>query len=203
MMMSKRPDDQFASMLKRKRRRASSGAKVNSNIYFNFESNRKVATVLQQKGATEIQISDCVLRVVADFKLVEYNLIITQKTIYLFKSSSGNLKHEIPIKSLETIVLSHQSDNFILLKVRREAKMPDFLFVSKRKSQITEILVRQTHNQKSDQLLTISDKLTFNHMDNQKYLLVFSRTQFGVETSIYPAPKVADKSSVKMSLKSN
>ena len=89
----------------------------------------------------------------------------------------------------------------MLLKVRHELKMPDLLLVSKRKSQITEILVRQTHNQKSDTLLTITDKLTFNHMDNQKYLIVFSRTETGVETSIYPAPKVADKAPGKMSIK--
>ncbi|OHS96206.1 hypothetical protein TRFO_10151 [Tritrichomonas foetus] len=181
----------FEGQLRRKRRRNSSATKQNtSSIYFATEQNKKIQLLLTENKDTEIVFSDRVLRLDKNMKLVNYQLIITTKQFYLFKDKSGKFKESGLFKNIESICLSHQSDNFMLIKIKGSKKSQDVLICSRRKIQISQVLVQQTQKETSQFPLTITDKFYFNHQTKagqERFMIVFSRIEpFGVQTNIYP-----------------
>ena len=182
--------------LRRKRRRNSSATKQSNNsIYFAVDQNKKIKEQLPANEYNEIEFSDRVLRLSKKMKLDNYQLIITNKQYYLFKDKSGKFKESNPFKNIESIILSHQSDNFMLIKMK--SRKPDVLLCSRRKIQISQVLAHQTSQETSQLTFSITDRFYFNHIDNQRYYMVFTRTTFGVQSSIYKDDNAIQDQSAK------
>lgn len=177
------------NQLKRKRRRVSSATKNNATQFFQIDSNKNIAKTLTQNNESidSVQFADHVLRLNRELKPELYQLIITNRHFYLFKDKSGAHKVSYSFNSIEVVCLSHQSDNFMLIKLKRKPDKfdPDIVLISRRKTQITQILSHQTRNENSYFPLSITDRFTFHHVDKQKYVMIFTRTDYGVETPIY------------------
>lgn len=173
------------SQLKRKRRRNSSGSKQSiNNINFQIDQNKKIASQLEVAKDKDVVFSDRVLRLNAKMKLALYQLIITSQNFYLFKDKSGKFKESNSLKNIEAVCLSHQSDNFMLIKIK--GRKPDVLLVSRRKIQISEILAEQVTSETSPFAFTITDKFKFIHINELKYNCVFTGNRKGyVEVGIY------------------
>lgn len=173
------------SQLKRKRRRNSSGSKSTANnIFFSIDQNKKIAAQLDAAKDKDVVFSDRVLRLNAKMKLVPFQLIITSQNYYLFKDKSGKFKESNSLKNIESICLSHQSDNFMLIKIK--GRKPDVLLVSRRKTQISEILAEQVTSETSPFAFTITDKFKFIHINELKYNVIFTGNRKGyVEVGIY------------------
>ena len=172
------------SQLKRKRRRNSSPQKAEeeTNVLFLGDSKKKISQILSNDDDTNICFSDRLLRFTPNMKLVQYQLVITEKKIYLLKDKSGKLKDSLSLNLIKAICLSHQSDNFMLIKVKTQ---DDIILVSRRKTKITEILMRQSMNENSAVPLSTMDRFTFT-MNSMKYIMVFTREKdYSVRTSRY------------------
>ena len=176
---------------RRKRRRNSSPSKTTTNgIYFSIEGNKKILPALSAEDSNVV-FSDRVLSLKPKMKLDQYQLIITGKQFYLFKDKSGTKKLQVTFKEIEAVFLSHQSDNFMLIKLK--GGKPAVLIVSRRKMQIVQVMAHQTSNESSNFPLRITDRFSFLHTDGKRYVMVFTRTEFGVQTSIYNEAKDKDK----------
>ena len=170
------------AQLRRKRRRNSS-PKKRSDFNLSLDSNnKKIISELQKNNDQEnIQYTDKILRVGDEFKLFPFLIVITKKHIYLFKESSGNLKATIPINSIDSVCLSHQSDNFLLLRNKQGG---DILLVTPYKQKIITVLANQW-GKNSMFPLSITDRFRYRINEKTIYAVVFTRVDFGVETSIY------------------
>lgn len=172
------------SQLKRKRRRNSSPMKADEqcNVLLVGDSRKKLSQIISTDDDTSIAFSDRLLRFTPNMKLVQYQIVVTEKKLYLLKDKSGKLKVSLSLNLIKAICLSHQSDNFMLLKVKNQS---DIILVSRRKTKLTEILMRQSMNENTAVPLSTMDRFTFT-MDGVKYIMVFTREKdYSVRTSIY------------------
>lgn len=179
-------DMRLETTFKRKRRRNSSPSKTadgDSGIHFSIDGNKKILPALSAEDSNVV-FSDRVLHLKPKMKLDQYQLIITGKQFYLFKDKSGTKKFNATFKEIEAIFLSHQSDNFMLIKIK--GGKPAVLIVSRRKMEIVRVMVG---NESSNFPLRITDRFSFLHSDGKRYVMVFTRTEFGVQTSIYNEDK--------------
>lgn len=190
--MSSQPEQIIENSFRRKRRRASSAEKNKSTLYFTLDTNKKIITALEQDNQLGcVEFADHVLRVVSEWKAVEFQFVITKNKFYLFKESSGNLKEENEILKIDNVYLSHQTDNFILLRMKNKS---DILLISRNKMQIAAILARLWERTQSSPI-TVTDRFRYKVNTGkkdkdgafifQKYAIVFTRSDIGVETSIY------------------
>jgi hypothetical protein len=189
--------------IRRKRRRNSSPTKQTANTtWFPIDTNKKILPALTEAEDREVAFSDRVLRLSPKMKLVQYQLIIGQKQVYLFKDKSGNKKDSFPLREIERISMSHQSDNFMVFKLRTPkgevdpAPRSGIVLVARRKIQILQILNQQTGGDGRGFAVGITDRIPFLHTDGRRYITVSTRTDFGVQSSFYVDTKseVADKS---------
>lgn len=72
----------------------------------------------------------------------------------------------------------------MLIKIK--GGKPAVLIVSRRKMEIVRVMVG---NESSNFPLRITDRFSFLHSDGKRYVMVFTRTEFGVQTSIYNEDK--------------
>jgi hypothetical protein len=177
--------------IRRKRRRNSSPKKDTTNtIWFPIDSNKKILPALTEADDREVAFSDRVLRLSPAMKLVQYQLIVGQKQVYLFKDKSGNKKDSFPLREIEKVSMSHQSDNFLILKLRNpksetQPTKAAVVLVARRKIQLLQILNQQAGGDARGLAVSVADRITFLHTDGKKYILVSTRTDFGVQSSFY------------------
>jgi hypothetical protein len=178
--------------IRRKRRRNSSPAKQSTiTAWFPIDSNKKILPALTEADDREVAFSDRVLRLSPKMKLVQYQLVVGQKQVYLFKDQSGNKKDSFALRDIEKVSMSHQSDNFLIIKLRTPKgdppppPKPGIVLVSRRKIQILQILNQQAGGEARGFAVTIADRVPFLHTDQKKYILVSTRTEFGVQSSFY------------------
>lgn len=152
------------------------------NVLLVGDSRKKLSQIISTDDDTSIAFSDRLLRFTPNMKLVQYQIVVTEKKLYLLKDKSGKLKVSLSLNLIKAICLSHQSDNFMLLKVKNQS---DIILVSRRKTKLTEILMRQSMNENTAVPLSTMDRFTFT-MDGVKYIMVFTREKdYSVRTSIY------------------
>lgn len=184
--------------LRRKRRRNSSpGKQTEETIHFSIDQNKKVLpalTAAEDANAT-VAFSDRLLCYTHAGKLKLFQIVITHKYVHLFKDKSGKEKECFQLKDIDTICLSHQSDNFMLIKLK--GGKPAVLLCSTRKSQIVQVIAHQTGNESANVPLSVTDRFSFLHADGKKYVIVFTRTEFGVQTSLYRDSKEEQSTNVK------
>lgn len=185
------------TQLRRKRRRNSSPSKQSApGISFSIDQNKRIAAQIQANQDSNVVFSDRVLRLDKKMKLVTYQFIITSKAYYLFKDKSGKFKESNALKDIESVSLSHQSDNFMLIKIKGKSR-PDALLVSRRKTQISQILMQQTINETSQFPFSITDKFRFLHIDKKQYFVIFTGDKRGfVEIGIYKDDSVPEDTSI-------
>jgi len=150
-------------------------------IHFSIESNRKIQPVLTTNQDNDVLFADRVLKMSPDFKLIQFQLIITKKRFYLFKESSGNIKEQVTLKTIDNVNLSHQSDNFLLIRLQDR---DDIFLVSRRKIEIISVLSK-CWDRSSVFPLAITDRFRYTHPNGNKYAIIFLRTEHGVDTEIY------------------
>ncbi|EAX81000.1 hypothetical protein TVAG_293610 [Trichomonas vaginalis G3] len=168
--------------LRRKRRRNSSASKGTSTIRFVLSTDKKyMQTLADNHDQDNVEYSERVLLVHTEFKLVPFVLIITKSQIYLFKEQSANLKKKASCHNIDQVCLSHQTDNFMLIRLKNGG---DILFLSPNKIQIARILAKRW-DRSSVFPLSITDRFRYRIDEKTIYAIVFSRSDFGVETSIY------------------
>jgi hypothetical protein len=61
---------------------------------------------------------------------------MTDQFFQLMKDNSGNLKRKCKYRDIDKLCVSHQSDNFLLIKLKN--KEPSVLIVSRRKHEIAQ-----------------------------------------------------------------
>jgi hypothetical protein len=178
--------------IRRKRRRNSSPTKESGNTtWFAIDTNKKILPALTEADDREVAFCDRVLRLSPKMKLVQYQLVIGQKQVYLFKDKSGNKKDSFSLRDIEKISLSHQSDNFMIIKLRNPKSdsqaptRPGIVLVARRKIQILQILNQQAGGDARGLALSIANRVPFLHTDGRRYLFVSTRTDFGVQSSFY------------------
>ena len=168
--------------IRRKRRRNSSVDKSYNSIYYS-DSKKKISQELENSlDSDPIIFADKVLRMTSNFTLIQFQFIITKKNCYLFKdSNSSSLVDKFSIHIIDNAILSHQSDNFLLLRLKDRS---DCLLVSRRKMEIINVLSK-SWDRSSNFPLSITDRFRYTHDNLNKYAIIFIRTEFGVKTSIY------------------
>jgi hypothetical protein len=176
--------------LRRKRRRNSSPGKEKADVpgllFFPLDQNKKIAPALTPEDK-EAVFADRVLFFSKKLKFNLFQLIITQKHIHLFKDKSGNKKGTFRLRDIDKVAMSHQSDNFMLIKFKGGGEggaLRSILIVSRLKIRILQTLA-QTGSESPAFPLTVADRFQFMHSNNTRYVIVFTRTEFGVQTSLY------------------
>ena len=176
-------DQMIETQVKRKRRRNSSASKGTSTMHFTLDSNKKILQALTDaKDQDNIVYCDKVLKVHTKFQLIPFQIVITKTQIYLFKESSGNLKRKISTHTIESVCLSHQSDNFLLLRFKNGG---DLLLVSPNKIQIVRIIAQNWNKTVTAFPLSITDRFRYRIDENLIYAVIFTRADIGVQISIY------------------
>jgi hypothetical protein len=177
--------------IRRKRRRNSSPEKQKATepglLFFPLDQNKKIPAALPPDDK-DVVFSDRVLRLSKNLTLAPSQLIITQKHIFLFNDKSGDKEDGFGLRDIDKIAMSHQSDNFMLIKFKsgQTGPRPSILIVSRRKILILQRIVQQTGSESLAFPLSVADRFQFLHSDKKRYVIVFTRTEFGVETSLYP-----------------
>jgi hypothetical protein len=177
--------------LRRKRRRNSSPTKqTTSSIWFPLDSNKKILPALAEADDREVAFSDRVCRLSPKMKLVQYQLIVAQNQVYLFKDKSGNKKDSFPLREIEKVSVSHQSDNFLVIKLRNpkgesQPPKPGIVLVARRKIQLLQVLNQQAGGDARGFAVSVTDRINFLHTDGKRYVIVSTRTDFGVQSSFY------------------
>jgi hypothetical protein len=70
----------------------------------------------------------------------ERRLVVTEASLTLFKKSGSSIKYHIPIRSITCVSTSSYDDHFICV---HSAELNDFLFYSRVKTEILQVLVNQ------------------------------------------------------------
>ena len=176
-------EQKIENQIKRKRRRNSYAKKGTSTMHFQLDSNKRILPALQDAKDSQENIVYCdkVLKVHTRFQLVPFQIVITKTQIFLFKESSGNLKRKISMHTIDSICLSHQSDNFLLLRLKNGG---DLLLVSPHKIQIVRIIAQNWDKAVIAFPLSITDRFRYR-IDEKLYAIIFTRSDFGVEISVY------------------
>ena len=177
-------EQMIETQIRRKRRRNSSSNKGSSTMHFTLDSNKKILQTILDNKETENNIVYCdkVLKVHTKFELIPFQIVITKTQIYLFKEASGNLKKKISMHTIESICLSHQSDNFLLLRLKNGG---DLLLVSPNKIQIIRIIAQNWDKNVTQFPLSITDRFRYRIDEKLIYAVIFTRSDFGVEVSIF------------------
>jgi hypothetical protein len=91
------------------------------------------------------------------------------KHIYFFKSKSGKLKVSFSLCHIDKIAMSHQSDNFMLIKFKSDgSKLRSSILIAARgkiQIQILQTLVEQTGSESLAFPLSVTDRFQFLHSD--------------------------------------
>ena len=180
------PSNILEAQFRRKRRRNSSTEKTRSSLYLTLESNKRIQPLLEERDDKDVKFYDQILFLDPTFKLQPYELLITATHLYLFKQQSGKLKIECEFRNIIGTFLSHQSDNFLLIRLQ---SIGDIVLVSKRKVQIVDILA-SLWQRNSNFPIQIADRFKYTVKNKGKFAIVFSREPCGVRTSIYKEKEV-------------
>lgn len=192
--MSQAAGTSLDSALKRKRRRNSSPDKKNEPDGSILEANKKIGSVIGLGSV--VLFADRLLRLCKPTKMEVFQLVITMTHMYLFRERSASKNDCFALKDIEQIGFSHQSDNFLILKRKNNTDngrgfTPDIVLVARRKVAIGQALMRAGCDGRLR--ISVTDRATFTHVDGKKYTIIFTRSEYGVQTSLY-LEKDKDKS---------